>query len=985
MESLQLAFLGQPRITLGEASFPELASEKWVALLAYLALTGEQYARPQLEALLWGDSPAENAQTSLRTAVYNINKRLDTPLQTSRKAVWFAPKQPFSLDVQQLQQLLRQGDPDSLETAVSLYRGDFLAGLTVGDAPEFEMWLLQARERFRLEILSALDQLIAHDQQTGDVDAVILHSRRLLEIEPWREATHRHLMRLLARSGDYNAAIRQYHHCQAMLTEELAIDPMPETTALYERILTLRQQPPNRSLPPAPPLVGREPELAELVAHLADPACRLVVITGMGGMGKSTLATALAHHQQRSFLDGVGFVTLGDLETAALLETAVADALGIALRPTRAPKQQLLDYLRDRELLLMLDGGEHLLTAVTDLIQAVIAHAPDVKIVLTSREKPRLFTAAQVNVTGLPLPAPGLVDAPATTLFIRQARRVQPAFEPQPIWPDVVTLCRLLEGSPLAIELAAAQLDLVDCAQLVEQVKATMAVLSVDFVDMPERHRSLHALFAHSWRLLTPAEQIALAKLAVFRGGFTAVAAAQIAEVTPPILRTLLAKSLLSQQDGRFSLHALIRQFALDHLPAETAVFLRHARYFSQQLSDRRTGQMPEPPADLLAELDNIRAMWQFAIHAQETVLLAEATHGLARLYALTNQFVAGKVLFAEAVKALTQTAVPTTAPLVWGELLGRYAMFLFRTGDLPVARQMAAESVDVLRSQDASEALAFSLNLLGTLLLQSGAFETAVPLFTECADLYRQLNSHGLVKPLINLGSLHMRLGNYAAAIDQLNEALPLVEAEQDRRGMAHILNNLAANHLALGDLETAYHHLMTCLPLTEETGYDSVRLVVLQNLAELSHKRGEFGEAIAHSESGLMIADRLGDAVQKIRIQKVEALARFAVGQAAAAWRILGEAIRVGYEMEALAGLMDVLAGAGELLLAVGNTAVAVELLHFVASHPATEKQYVQEATVLLTANGWSIEGVGEAAKRPLSEIVPALLAALPGESSL
>lgn len=980
---LKLAFLGQPRIAIGDEPAQNFASEKWLALLAHLAMTGEAFARPQLEALLWGESPAENAQTSLRTAVYNINKRLPATLQTSRKSVWFAPDRPVTLDVVQFRSLIQQNDTHSLAAAVNLYRGDLLAGLTISDAPAFELWLLQERERLRLELLDALEQLIDRSRISGQIDDAIAYSRRLLEIEPWREAIHRRLMRLLARSGDLNGALRQYQQCRAMLADELGVAPMPATEALAERILALRQQPPARPLPTVPPMVGREPELAQLTAHLADPACRLVAITGMGGMGKTSLALALAAQQQRAFLDGVRFVHLAELPTAELLETAVAEALELTIPPGVSPRQQLCDDLATRELLLILDDAEHLLTAVVDLTQALLAAAPELKIVLTSREAPRLRSAWLLPLDGLPLPpedAPAVVDAPAAALFEQQARRVQPGFDLAAWWPHVVTLCHLLQGSPLGIELAAAQLDVNDCAQLADQLSTAAAGLTVDFADMPARHRSLRALFDHSWRLLTPAEQEALARLAVFRGGFTTEAAAAAAAVPAHTLRALRAKSLLHGTNGRLSLHALIRQFARERLPADSDAFARHARYFSRALNDHSSGFLPAQPHDLLLELDNIRAMWQYAIEQQAAALLGDAAHGLARLYAVTNQFAEGRVLFAQAVEGLADTAVPQSAPVVWGTLLGRYAMFLFRTGDLAAAREVAGRSVQTLRGHDNAQELAFSLNLLGTLHIQSGAFDTAVPLLNECAALYRRSQDPGLLKPLVNLSSLHMRRGEYAEAIAQLDEALPLAEALGDQRGMAHILNNLGANRLALGNLDAARTHFEACLQLTQTTPYHPVRMVVHQNLAEVHLRQGTWQNAIDECAAGLAIATEIGDTVQRIRLERLQAQALYAAGERQRAWQLMRRAVQTGYEAETLPALMDVLTGLGELLLAAGKTAVAIPLLQTIVAHPATEQQHVADARALLTQAGaeWQADGVDE---RPLGAVVADVLANLPG----
>ncbi|GAB4280438.1 MAG: hypothetical protein Kow0080_33310 [Candidatus Promineifilaceae bacterium] len=836
----------------------------------------------------------------------------------------------------------------------------------MADAPEFEMWLLHQRENIRLEILTTLETLIHRHQTNGQTQTAIACARQLLTIEPWREAAHQQLMYLLACTGEYTAALRQYQQCRQMLAEELSVDPMPETETLRQRIAALRQNPPARQLA-APPLIGREAELSQLAVLLTDPACRLVAITGMGGMGKTTLAQAFAARQATAWLDGVAFVSLAELETAELLETAVAEALHLSLHPSPSPRQQLVDTLRPKEMLLILDNAEHLLTAVTDLAHTLLTAAPNVKILLTSREMPRLRTAHNLPLDGLPL-SNNETFSTAEQLFTQQAQRIQPQFDPQQERPSIAAICHLLQGSPLGIELAAAQMDRESCAQLAARLEETLAHLAADFQDMPPRHRSLQALFNHTWALLSPDEQAKLARLTIFRGGFTAAAAAVVADVELPTLRRFQAKSLLHAQNGRFSLHDLIRRFAHNHLLPETAVDAQHAHYFSQQLQTA-------PPPHLLPEGSNIRAMWQYALTQADATLLAETGHALARFYVITNQFFEGRMLFNQAIEQLSKTAISQTAPVVWGELLGRYAMFLFYTGSLPEAQETAVQSVTALRGHDAPKALAFSLNLLGTLHIQIGHFPEAISLLEECASLYRQLaHPELLIKPLINLGSVYMRQGQYAAAIRQLKEAQPLAEKMGDKRGLAHIHNNLGASYLILNDLVAAEQHLTACLALTTETAYQPVRMMALQNLGEMYLKQGDWARATAVCTEGVATAKEIGDKAQLPRIQKVWALARHAAGERMLARQLLAQAVTMAYEARAFPALLDVLTGMGTLLLADGETAVAATVLRCVAAHPATEQQHVAEAKTLLAQ-----AGEAEEKERPLAEVVTAVLALL------
>jgi len=971
MIQLQLNVLGWPTVNVTErenetkisqTAVSQFASNKVQAILIYVAVTGQPCSRDTLLGLLWPDAPEDKARVSLRSALYNLQKQLPNALTVSRKSVTIAPDCQLELDSANFSTGAINDDIETARQAMELYQGDFLAGFHIDDAPEFEYWRIVEQERLRHLAVAALERLAIHDETYGDTTTAINSLRRLLALEAWRESTHRHIMLLLARTGEYNSAIKQYQHCCAMLDEELGVPPMPETEALYQRIIALRAQPPMVQLPTPPmSLVGREQELVALTKLLATNDCRLIVITGMGGMGKTSVAMALAAQHARHFLDGVFFIPLSGLESEALLETAVFDTLNLPIPPGANPRQHLCQQLANKEMLLILDNAEQLLTAVTSLTQAVLQAAPALKIVITSREKPRLRAANVFALTGLD-------EEAATTLFARNARRIQHDFMLEDVKPSVTELCTLVGGSPLGIELAAAQLDTTTCTDLTADLRRTIAELEVDFEDMPPRHRSLQAMFLHSWQLLSTTEQAGLAALSVFRGGFTREAAQQIGSITPAILRALLAKSLLYDENGRFSLHHLVREFAREQL-TNTNPIKAHAYYFSDQLK--------ADPDSLLIERGNIRAMWQYAIK-YDHALLAASMHGLARFYAITNLFTEGRVQFELAIATFDS---PSHAPLpaaVWGSLLGRCAMFLLRTGQLTDARAMADRSVTILRSADDEMALAFSLNMLAILHMQSGDFETAVTLLTNCATIYRHAEATDhLLKPLINLSSVQMRIGNYQDAIAHLNEALPIAQAQGDERGLTHIHNNLGANQLALGNLDAAYAQFSACLPLTEKTAYQPVRLVALQNLAEVAYKRGDWMGAVAHSEESVAIALELDDPVQAIRSQKVQAMALYAMGNMAGCWPLLRNAVTIGYEASALPALMDVLEGVGMLLLADGQTALAVELLQFVRNHPATERQFVTQAEESLRDHGFDISQDSE---RGLSEMITAVLQEMP-----
>jgi DNA-binding SARP family transcriptional activator len=391
MTRLSLALLGPSQLTLDGQPVGGFAYNKARALLAYLAVEADRpHHRDTLAALLWPELPDEAARHNLRQALANLRTAIGdastTPsfLLISRDSIQFNPTSDFDLDVAAFTALLAvcethphrhparcRSCATRMEQASALYHGDFLAGFSVGDSVPFEEWQLRHRERLHQHALAALVRMAEYHELRGDDDHVCGYAQRQIELDPWREEAHRQLMRLLARDGQRSAALAQYATCRRILARDLGVEPEAETTALYERIRDtasselptpkLRTQnvqnfPAQTSL-----LIGREIELAELGSMLENPAHRLLTIVGPGGIGKTRLTLAAAAEQAEVFADGAAFVPLQAISSAAFLAPAILAALGIGLQGQRDPREQLLDYLRDKELLLLLDNVEQLL------------------------------------------------------------------------------------------------------------------------------------------------------------------------------------------------------------------------------------------------------------------------------------------------------------------------------------------------------------------------------------------------------------------------------------------------------------------------------------------------------------------------------------------------------------------------------------------------------------------------------------------------
>jgi DNA-binding SARP family transcriptional activator/predicted ATPase len=538
MSWLELKLLGVPEVTLDGRPIA-FARRGSIALLAYLALAQRARARESLATLLAGDSSDEQARKYLSNVLVDLRQQLGNYIVATRQTVAFDRSLPHSLDVTDFQARIRVSheDPDNsaspvLGEAIGLYRDEFLAGLTLAGAPDFESWLFAQREELRGLYMQALRAEVDASLRHDDLNTGIVAARRLIAEEPWLEEAHRQLMVMLAHSGQRQAAMAQYHTCRRILREELGVEPLPETIALFNR-LRAAITPPRHNLPPTnSPLVGRAEELRLVNGLLAEPDSRLVTITGLGGSGKTRLALEVGRRfatpstipPEQPFPDGIVFVALADSAPAGnrLLDAtsatqqvvaACAAALSLPVTPDGDPfasrTAAVLEALRTRAMLLILDNFEHL-QAGASIIQAILEHAPYVKILVSSRLPVYVEGERVLHVDGLRLPSSSaeLESAEASSLFLQEAQRVHLGYElAADERPQLVTLCRVLGGFPLALVLAARWAPVLRCSVLLAELNRGLDVLATSEPDLPERHRSLEAIIDSTLNQLTTSER----------------------------------------------------------------------------------------------------------------------------------------------------------------------------------------------------------------------------------------------------------------------------------------------------------------------------------------------------------------------------------------------------------------------------------------------------------------------------------------------
>lgn len=974
MAELKITLFGGVEITQAGKAVDGFVSQKALALFCYLAVTSRSHPRALLQGLLWGESSQADAMNSLRNVLSNLRKLMGDHLLISRQSVAFNREAAYWLDVEQFFTAVlnkqhphgRLSPPDlhALETAVSLYTGELMAGFSLADAPAFEEWLLAQRERLHLLTLQTLHRLVAHYIITGQHEQAVAMNGRLLSVEPWREESYRQQMLMLARAGQLNEALAQYQHCRDVLLRDLGLAPAPETRELYERIRAARDLPRHNLPAPRDALIGRQKEMADLTTTLRDPDCRLLTLTGPGGVGKTRLAQEITVVMAADFLNGARYVSLASVPHPDYLITAVAATLNLSLTPQPSPAEQLSQHLRRQEQLLVLDNFDQMLP-VADWLDEVLAVSPSLKILITSRERLNLQQEWLYPLSGLPYPddqaAPPPSPTPAETLFYQRTRHVRHDFNPEQEQTAVAHICRLLAGFPLGIILAAAQVAHLTCPQIAEMLAQNVDALAVSWPNMPARHRSLRAIFDHSWQQLTPQEQGVFRRLSLFRGGFTLASGATIADLTPTILAALHAKSFLwASSDHRYDTHEILRQFAAELLAAnpqeQAETQAAYVGYFAELLAeqeDRFILSLPDVLARLQPEVDNVRLAWETAVTHTNWPQIRAMMGTLHRFYEALTWYQEGYDQFQLAYQALLPKAA--SHPRSWGRLLAHLSGLSLRLGRINEGKELAEKSIQWLQTASDPAGLALALNSLGILQIHSGDYGQAEASLQHAIDLYQRLgNRIEIVRPLANLGSAYSRQGKYDDGLAALQKGLAACRDIGDRRGEALFLNNIAANHLMRGEREKARPFLEACLPVCDEIQFDQVKQVALYNLGEIYLHQAQYESAITVCQAAADIARRLQDRMSLARALKIVGVAQIRQGDFVSAWRSLQEGLAAAETTAALPAIFDVLDGMADYYLAVSRQAEAIELWQVIATHPAAEAQYRDRARQQLTNHG-------------------------------
>lgn len=660
---------------------------------------------------------------------------------------------------------------------------------------------------------------------------------------------------------------------------------------------------------------GREDELATIDRLFDNPEYRLLTLVGPGGIGKTRLALRIAECKVDAFLNGVWLVTLAPLQSAEHIVPAIASAIRFNLSDKNDPKTQLLTYLHSKELLLVLDNFEHLMDGAT-LVTEILKTAPKVKILVTSRERLNLQVEFLFKIEGLTYPSHNhihLTDSfSAVQLFVERACRIHPQLRfSEDDYAAITRICRLVEGLPLAIELAAAWTHILSCSEIAQEIELSLGILTVSTRDVPERHRSMRAVFDHSWKFLSEDEHVVLRQLSIFRGGFTREAAEQVSGASLTILSSLADRSLLQLDqrldDGqRYDLHELVRQYAEERLLETGQTDLlreRHLRYFlrlAEEAELKLRGAEQIDWLDMLkVEHDNFRTAleWALSNNSEEglrlvgaawwywrvcgyvsegcewmskmlalpnamahTLLRAKVLYGAAFLESIRYDNARAQALYEESLSLYTELEDKSGA----ADALNGLGFIAERVRDWETSRRHFEAGLKIGFEVQNKHAIAVSLEGLGIIAEQYRNWANARTFFEQFLAMERELgNITQIAHALRRLGGIAFTQGDISMARARFEESLSIFRELNFKQFIAILLSNLASVARYEGKYEQASALYSDSLSLLREkdVGFESNQAMVLCSMGYVAYRQGQQAPAGELFEESLLLCQKLGE----------------------------------------------------------------------------------------------------------------------------
>lgn len=899
--------LGQPQLHLGGAALALRAPPRALSLLVYLLLhRAHPVARDTLAFTFWPDVPEADALAKLRAHLHSVRTGVLPPagaapwLIANKRTVQWNPAAPVWLDLLEYEE--RAADPARAAEAVDLYNGDLASGLE-------EEWLEGPRQRLRDRQTALLLGLVeAHRDRNPRL--AVDYAQRLVEHDPWREDAVRALMTLLYETGDRAGAVQAYRDFVKRLQAELGVDPMPDTTEVYQRIsaateplrtpeaavpppASMEEQPRHNLLASLTTFVGRELEIETLRLQLTER--RLVTLTGAAGVGKSRLAVETARTVTDRFADGIWLVELAPLTESALIVSAIANVLGLESDTENA----LLAVLRGKRLLLVLDNCEHLVAEVAATVQRLLGECPELHVLATSREPLQVTGERTERVSSLALPdmddkalpsIEELRESPAVRLFLDRAADAGPVLQIREGNDNdrraLTTISRRLDGIPLAIEFAAARTSSLSLDVLARRLDDRFALLSTGKRTTLPRQQTLRATLDWSYDLLSDAEQRVLQRVGIFVGGSTLEAATAICSddlisesQVVDLLSSLVDKSLVVAEmrapEPRYRLLEATRDYALERLVQagdHARLARRHAEYFyglarrndtTQGTADSQAGIIALGP-----ELDNFRAALIWAIDTErDPGLCAFLLESLRWFFAVRSLYVEG-VRWCEATltalgpqaEPVHEAAVQLTLAALMGTLPFYQRLYYHRAENVDRFLAAAERAVELLRTLGDGAKLSVALSMVAMHLHLANRHPEADPVASKALEIGRGTDNRLAIAVALYAKSFSVDPAAVSERTAFLTEALEISRSFRSVYPAGAILVALGELAFETGDPASGLRHARESAATFEAVGSSNMANAKI-NVAAYSLALGNLDEACAVTRDVLAVAERVAD----------------------------------------------------------------------------------------------------------------------------
>jgi predicted ATPase/DNA-binding SARP family transcriptional activator/predicted negative regulator of RcsB-dependent stress response len=934
---LEARLLGQFEVRMDNKPIA-IPSRPAQSLAAFLLLNpGIEHRREKLAGILWPDATEKNALSNLRHALWRLRAAIESKrsrrttqphLLTDDISITWNTKSEYWLDASALLRgFAEKTSADEQMQALNQYRGELLPGF-------YDDWAVLERERLRSVYEQRMTRLLDRLQEEQRWETLIESAEKWIALGLVPEAAFRAMMIAYSRLGDRSKVAGTWQRLVESLRKDLGVEPSEQSRLLYEELKTggpaMVSAAPTAGKPPAPSappnnlpialtkFIGREREMAEVTQLLETT--RLLTLIGPGGIGKTRLALQVGNSVLERFGEGVWLIELAPLTDPALLVPTVAAALGVKENPSRSIEQVLLEHLKQKRVLLILDNCEHMIDACTRLAAAWLRQTSHLKILVTSREALKVNGEIVSPVPALSLPdaaqaSEDSVRSEAVRLFVERARFALPSFTVTDAAIDqMAQICRRLDGLALAIELAASRVDMFSLEEINRGTENRFQLLTEGNRAAMPRHQTLRACLDWSWDLFSEGEQVLFRRLAVFAGAWTREDAEQVCtderlmrDQLLDLLASLVRKSAVAVQTrepvSRYRLLDTIRLYAYERMTQAgeaEQISNQHRDWFlhlveALDLQAQRNKPTAAWMARLAPEVDNLRAalewcekheggegkglrlsgalgpFWEKQNALKEgrewlgkfLDLSKDSSDALARARSL---YASGRLAYlqgdhAHAIAFFGQgLEIEPPDPRLIAQIHSNLGEAFYRLLDYQPAAEHLRRAIELGERIQDPVGVAYAQMQLGNVYHETGDHDRAVASFNGSLQAFREADQQTYIAAaLSNLARIHQDRAEYEPAIEGYLEAIQLYENLDNRYGLCIAYDNLSVVYIDLGNYTEAMVYLDRDIQIAETMGNDFRLAAALGNLAECQFYLGELAQAMETISRALSLVKRV------------------------------------------------------------------------------------------------------------------------------